>query len=447
MTIDLTDLVDNPREALDIELKQWLDLNDGLVRANLARHIAALCNHGGGYIIFGFRDDASIDPNRPASLQGYNHDAINGIVKRYLVPTFDCQVVGVESSAREEYRIVRVPGHGVAPICAQRDGIQDSKGRPQGIRSGTYYIRAPGPESVAITSPQQWVSLIRRCTLNDRDTLLQQMTHVLQGGAVPTPTTADRLTTWDKAVAERFSEVLAAATGFQWPLPLSDAHYQLSYLITHEEQPKPIGEMRQLLEEMNSEVRNTVWTGWSMFYPFTRPEIAAVVCPENPDGSGMDLLETNLIGNGRFDTSMPDFWRVAPDGRASLVRGYREDVRLDKPGKWLSPMTVLRETAEVVSHARAFARRFPTATTVSFRCTWQGLRGREIRDFDPGVYWSPGKVAGAEKRVSTGEWPVTQLNADWPQVVADLGCPVLTLFRMGCSADLVRGMAPKFIAI
>jgi len=37
---------------------------------------------------------------------------------------------------------------------------------------------------------------------------------------------------------------------FKWPLPLLDAHYQLSYLIAHDEQPKPIGEMRQMLEEM-----------------------------------------------------------------------------------------------------------------------------------------------------------------------------------------------------
>ena len=98
MITDLTDLVDNPREAPDIELKQWLDLNDKVKRANLARHIAAISNHGGGYLVFGFCDDTSIDPNRPESLQFYSHDTINGIIKRYLSPSFDCHVANVESS-------------------------------------------------------------------------------------------------------------------------------------------------------------------------------------------------------------------------------------------------------------------------------------------------------------------------------------------------------------
>ena len=57
-----------------------------------------------------------------------------------------------------------------------------------------------------------------------------------------------------------------------------------------------------------------------------------------------------------FETSLPDFWRVAPDGRATLVRAYRKDRERSrrgtqrKPGTWLSPETVIRETAELVVH-------------------------------------------------------------------------------------------------
>jgi len=73
---------------------------------------------------------------------------------------------------------------------------------------------------VPITRPEQWAALIRRCTLNDRDMLLREMAQVLHGAEPPAPVTAERLTTWDTAVAERFAELLAAAKTFKWPLPL-----------------------------------------------------------------------------------------------------------------------------------------------------------------------------------------------------------------------------------
>ena len=48
---DLQDLIENPPEVFDVELKDWIDIaNDRVVQANIARHIAALANHGGGYL-------------------------------------------------------------------------------------------------------------------------------------------------------------------------------------------------------------------------------------------------------------------------------------------------------------------------------------------------------------------------------------------------------------
>ena len=55
---DLQDLVENPPEVLDVELKDWIDIaNDSVAKADIARHLAALANHGGGYLLFGFHDN------------------------------------------------------------------------------------------------------------------------------------------------------------------------------------------------------------------------------------------------------------------------------------------------------------------------------------------------------------------------------------------------------
>ena len=43
---ELQDLVNAPRERLDVEYKAWLNLKDREVQAGLARHLCALANHG-----------------------------------------------------------------------------------------------------------------------------------------------------------------------------------------------------------------------------------------------------------------------------------------------------------------------------------------------------------------------------------------------------------------
>ncbi|MEI9852806.1 MAG: ATP-binding protein [Sphingomonas sp.] len=451
---DLTDLVDYPRETLDIELKAWIDLSDKVAQAKLARHIAALANHGGGYLVFGFSDDQSAAPERPADLSAYSRDTFGKIVTRYLTPALQCDLELVRSSAGLLFPVVRVPSHGPVPIGAKADGPHDPKGQPQGIRAGTYYVRKPGPKSEAALGIEDWQPLIRRCVLSDRDSLLADIGRAVQPRAEP-PIVAetDRLTAWHDDSAARWRTIVAGAAAPRWPVPIETNHCQLSYMLLSDTGVAiPPGELRELLEQANRDVRQTVWTGWSMFYPFTRPDIAAALHPEHDDGTGIDVLESNLIGDGDFDTSLPDYWRFAADGRATILRPYREDrprsveAKGRPAGSWLSPETVIRETAELVAHARTMAERCG-ADRVAFRCSWRGLAGREIDDFGD-FYWSPGRSAQAPQRTTAGAWDIPALVADWHAVVAELSCPVLSLFGLpNCGADLVAGLAPRFIKL
>ena len=241
-----------------------------------------------------------------------------------------------------------------------------------------------------------------------------------------------------------------------WPISLENNHYILSYSIVHSEQDvMPQNELLEALACINREVRELVWTGWSMFYPFTRTEIAPQYCPENSDGSGTYFLETNFVlDDWTFDTTLPDFWRVSPKGWATLVRAYRED-RLSgedrefdqerKPGTWLSPETPIRETAELVRHASLFSKYFASSTAIEFDCQWKGLNERELKDFDPGVYWRPGKVSKFGTRKTTGVWPIAELIDNWPNVVATLSCPILEMFGLDfCSPDFAHRMESRF---
>ena len=100
---NLSDLIEFPMKTLENEYKGWVDLDDKVAQAKIARHLAALTNHGGGHFVFGFRDDLSPDPDRPPSLDKYNRDTFTGIVKHYLSPDFQCDVHIVPNKNGEKW--------------------------------------------------------------------------------------------------------------------------------------------------------------------------------------------------------------------------------------------------------------------------------------------------------------------------------------------------------
>jgi hypothetical protein len=202
---DLQDLVENPPEVLDVELKDWMDIaNDRVAQAKIARHLAALANHGGGYLLFGFHDNRSPNLASPFPLEMFERDKISSIVQRYLRPTFQCEVDFITSRAGTTHPVVWVPSHGAVPVCSKADGPQDAKGRPQGINTATYYIRAPGPQSVPITAPEQWGPLVRRCIIHERTTLLGMFDSLLK--APPPPNLTETLKRWHERADTRFIE-------------------------------------------------------------------------------------------------------------------------------------------------------------------------------------------------------------------------------------------------
>lgn len=78
---DLPELLMRPRETLDIEIKGWLNLEDNAHRADLAKAIIALANHGGGYILLGYEEDNSGQfapaPGRPVGLVRFSQDSVS----------------------------------------------------------------------------------------------------------------------------------------------------------------------------------------------------------------------------------------------------------------------------------------------------------------------------------------------------------------------------------
>lgn len=253
---------------------------------------------------------------------------------------------------------------------------------------------------------------------------------------------------WHEAAKRRYEGQIEEHGGNAF---LINNHFHLSYGIDsadkQEVDPAALGDV---LRRVNDEVQDLVRTGWSMFYIFSRAGIRPHTMVDHNSGKGdNDFLECSLLDGSQTDAT--DLWRVSNDGYATLLRGYFED-REDtakymstKPGMFISPNWLIRDLAEFVRHARAFASQFVNPKLISFRCEWRGLTDRRIGD--PMAIWGAHQFdKGAETRASSGSWPVANLEDKWPQIVAQLAGPVMRAAGIGqvVTPDWVKGQSGRW---
>ena len=134
--------------------------------------------------------------------------------------------------------------------------------------------------------------------------------------------------------------------------------------------PVPLRELPSVLRSVES------YSGWPPFWISGKQDLR----PYNREGQ----LEC-WFGGGKdrlfADAGHSDFWRVAPDGRAFLRRGYQEDGPDNlQPGAVLDLTLPIWRTAELLLHAAQLARALGAGRDILIRvrCAYTGLEGREL---------------------------------------------------------------------
>ncbi len=399
----LADLLIDPYETLDVEIKGWLDIvgnNDH--KATLAKAMIALANHGGGFAILGFEQtDQGVapSPNRPVNLAAYTPDTVNAVVAAYAEPSFHCDVqIATRASTGVTYPIIGVPGGHHVPIKARRDG-------PNGqiVKQNAYYVRRPGPQSEIPQNAAEWDQLIRRCISNARDSLVDQIRGILAGGiAMESPRSAlEETTRWFDTSITRWRELsggLPANHSVRFP----QGYFAVAYSLTGN-----IADLRgkALLEAID---RGTIrHTGWPEFWVPTRAGIQPYLHDENIEcwlGSESD----------DHGPAHADFWCVSPSGRFFLIRGYQEDEEQSRgiaPGTIFSISTPTWRVGEALLHAAGMAAILgDPAAQITFIAEWMGLRGRRLTNFG-----SPTRLI-SDRYTSQQDRARTQLSVQADQV-------------------------------
>lgn len=425
----LADLLVDPREDLDFEVKNWLDLQGSNEdKATFAKAVLAIANHGGGFVAFGLLEtDAGIveAEGRPATLDGYTQDLINGIVQNYCDPPFHCAVHVVANSAEALFPIVIVPGGHRVPVRARRAGPHGNT-----VQNNAIYIRKPGPRSETPQSAQDWDELLARCLRNRRDEMFDQIRDLITG-AVPQeeqPAEPARMDDWIRAGFERWRTLIQ-------PLPedvgprLPHGYYNFSYEIIGEPRQTAPAQFPQVLRA--SVVRHT---GWPPFWYPTREGIE----PYPIDGA----VECWLGGDPRTpaanrDAAHSDFWRIHPDGLAFLLRGFEEDdMDAHRGGRDpVSPATIFDVTlpvwrvGETLLQAQRLAENlFEGPTTIRFVATYDGLAGRALASIDRRRHIWESRVARQNSITLSTHVDAQAIDANLPEIVWPFLSPLYALF-------------------
>ena len=385
----------SPAESLDFEVKGWLDMADVESQGLVAKALIALENHGGGFLLFGFTEDAEkkLVPHnsaRPASLTPYLTDALNAIVKKRAEPAFHVEVtLQKHPETAEEYPLVRVPGASKVPVRS------DSATPGGSLKQHVYYARAPGPESRAPLSGAEWDTLLRRAVQNQRDEIVSVLRAFLPGAAgqslLPAATEQESLKQFIAAAEARW-------TALNESLPRDHAarirlgHFAFAARVE--------GTARGLSASKILGANETArkYTGWPVFVTLhqesTKPKLVD------------DCIEAWVANSPVPDVGHADFWRISTDGLFFLLRGYQEDSHDSlrggsTPGKLFEATLPIWRVGECLLRLTDLASAmFEEGFELLVHCEWTGLLGRQLYVHNGRRFLGSGKAAQDVVRTS-----------------------------------------------
>ena len=384
---DLRPLIIEPREDLAYEYKDWLDLTstDHKDKATLAKAAIALANHGGGYIIIGFKEQGQLESRaRPEEIPEITQDSVNAAIRRYAEPEFHCEMYNVpHPNTNVSHPVVIVPSTLTVPVMSRRE-CQGA------IALNSFYIRKPGPRSEEPRRSEEWRTLINRCVRANQDDMLESIRSIITG-SVETPTSIpnalDDLQDYCASAHGRWEELVSDELALS-PARFPHGYYEMAFSLVG---ARPANNLIELQDRL-SVARRIKLSGWTPFLDMQVPGW-------NPSAYE-DFVEAWLGGPARDgrkteESYLCDFWRASLDGKLYTIRGYLEDGRDNAPGRVVYTTTPILCIGEGLLFASRFAETFGDVNQIAVYCRFTGLKDRYINwppwDFVPslpGVYTS-----------------------------------------------------------
>ena len=382
-------LVENPSEALNVEIKRWIDPTDTANIEKIVKAVLALRNWNGGFFVVGF-DDTTLLPDVANELQNakllFHVDNIQGLISRYASDPFEIEIAWGERDGRQ-YPVIVVPSGVKVPVAAKRDLMDGTR---TAVRLGAVYFRSlasNGTPSTTEAKPSDWAEIVEICFDNREADVGRFIRRHLAGldasslvrflgqPAAPAPTLCDRARKLIDAGEARFQEAINAR-------PLSDDEKQMLEfgfwsiaLIIDPPQADAVPNQEFMAKIASS---NPKFTGWPMWL-----DAHSMTDPENRPRVVKDAMEYLIVSIQEGWSNHIDFARLDPKGEFFLHRLLQDDGAPTKvrPVHALDPMLMILRVAEAMAVGMAFARALgwpPDGTTLGFAFRWHKLKGRRL---------------------------------------------------------------------
>jgi len=440
---ELSELLQNAQESLSVEIKRWLNPEDAIQGATIARTLIALKNFDGGILILGLdnRTGESITEGRPANLRELYHvDKMQALIGRLARPSFEVEI-HVVSREDAEFPVIVVPGGVRAPVIA-RSTVRDTEGKAI-LEQNAVYVRCLAndtPSSSKPVKPQDWDELFQRCFANREVdvgqfiqrhiptllNILQEQQPNTQNATAPsrqdettdpqaeTPLTVTQeiqrstfefLQYGSNRFEERVKELHAANT-----IPILPEHGSWEVAFTLAEQQLDLVASDDFLSRLFiNQPRYTGWPCWIDSRNFTNQ-----TSHPYPYDHGWEALIIRL--EQTFFYNHIDFWRIEPRGRFYQRRALEDDIAASRGDRRLPAMQlldfllVIGRVAEAIAVGLQFARAIgcdAESTLLSFAFRWKKLRGRQLASWaEPGRTLFSSHEAIQDEVVSFAEVPL-----------------------------------------
>src|SRR6266567_6953878 len=134
-------LVARPGEALNVEIKRWIDPSQPAGIVKIVKAAFALRNRNGGFLVIGF-DDTTLQADtgsQPSDVRAaFHQDAVQGLVSRFANEPFEIHVAFVEQEGRT-HPVIAIPAGVRVPVVVKNSSIEGASNKLLGI--GDVYFR------------------------------------------------------------------------------------------------------------------------------------------------------------------------------------------------------------------------------------------------------------------------------------------------------------------